>query len=243
MGRRLYFALVLAGAAAQAVVLAQGRYQPDWPGLQDETMRHFQALVRFDTTDPPGGEEPAALYLKEVLEKEGIPVEVFTLEPKRTNVVARLKGNGRKRPLLIMGHTDTVNVDPAKWTFPPFSATREGGWVYGRGTLDDKDNVTAALMTMVMLKRLNVPLDRDVIFLAEAGEEGTTRVGIQFMVNQHLSDIEAEYCIAEGGGVVRTGGRVQFAQVQTLEKIPRGIELTAKGISGHGSVPLQTNAI
>ena len=87
----------------------------------------------------------------------------------------RLNGNGSKRPLLMMGHTDTVNVDPAKWTFPPFSATRDGGYVYGRGTVDDNDNVTAALMTMLLLKRSKVPLARDVIFLAEAGEEGTTR--------------------------------------------------------------------
>jgi acetylornithine deacetylase/succinyl-diaminopimelate desuccinylase-like protein len=206
-------------------------------------MRHFQALLRFDTTDPPGGEEPAAMYLKDVLETEGIPTQVFTLEAKRPNIVARLKGNGRKRPLLIMAHTDTVNVDPAKWTFPPFSATRDGGYVYSRGTLDDKDNVTAALMTMLMLKRLNVPLDRDVIFLAEAGEEVTTRVGIQFMVNQHLTQIDAEYCIAEGGGVTRMGGQVKFASVQTLEKIPRGIQLIARGVAGHGSVPLKSNAI
>ncbi|MQA29039.1 MAG: M20/M25/M40 family metallo-hydrolase [Luteitalea sp.] len=99
--------------------------------------------------------------------------------PNRVNVVARLKGNGAKRPLLLMAHTDVVTVDPRKWTFPPFSATRDGGYVYGRGAIDDKDNVVAALMTMLMLKRLNVPLDRDVIFLAEAGDEGTTRVGIQ----------------------------------------------------------------
>ena len=235
--------LLLLVLTARGLTQAPARYQPDWPGLEGETMAHFQALLRLDTTDPPGGEEPASLYIKQVLEKEGIPAQIISLEPKRTNVVARLKGNGRKRPLLMMGHTDTVNVDPAKWTFPPFSATRNGGYVYGRGTVDDKDNVTASLMTMILLKRLNVPLDRDVIFLAEAGEEGTTRVGIQFMVNQHLPEIEAEYCIAEGGGVVRTGGKVEFAQVQTLEKIPRGIELTAKGISGHGSVPLQTNAI
>ena len=71
-----------------------------------------------------------------------------------------------------MGHTDVVNVDPKKWSLPPFSATRDGGYVYGRGTMDDKDNVMAALMVMLTLKRLNVPLDRDVIFLAEAGEEG-----------------------------------------------------------------------
>jgi acetylornithine deacetylase/succinyl-diaminopimelate desuccinylase-like protein len=241
--RRMILVVVLGTLLVPAAALTQGRSQPDWTALQDETMRHFQALLRFDTTDPPGGEEPAALYLKEVLEKEGIPVQLFTLEPKRTNVVARLKGNGRKRPLLIMAHTDTVNVDPSKWTFPPFSATRDGGWVYSRGTLDDKDNVTASLMTMIMLKRLNVPLDRDVIFLAEAGEEGTTRVGIQFMVNEHFPEIDAEYCLAEGGGVTRTGGKVAFASVQTLEKIPRGITLTARGVAGHGSVPLKSNAI
>jgi acetylornithine deacetylase/succinyl-diaminopimelate desuccinylase-like protein len=216
---------------------------PDWARVEEETLRHFQALVRFDSSDPPGNEKPLADYLRQVLEKEGIPVQTFALEPNRPNVVARLKGNGSRRPLLIMGHTDVVNVDPAKWTHPPFSAARDGGYVYGRGTLDDKDSVTASLMVMLTLKRLNVPLDRDVIFLAEAGEEGSTRVGIQFMVNQHFAVIDAEYCLAEGGGVTRQGGRVRYASVQTLEKIPRSLELTAKGISGHGSVPLQTNAL
>lgn len=225
-----------------AVGFAQAPSQPDWGRIEAETLGHFQALVRFDTADPPGGEEPVAQYLKQVLEKEGIPVQVFTLEARRPNIVARLKGGGKKRPLLIMAHTDTVNVDASKWRFPPFSATRDGGYVYGRGTLDDKDNVVASLMTMVLLKRLNVPLDRDVIFLAEAGEEGTTRVGIQFMVNQHYAEIDAEYCVAEGGAVTRTGGQVQYASVQTLEKIPRAIELVARGPSGHGSVPLKTNA-
>ncbi len=159
-------------------------------------MRHFQALVRMDTSDPPGNEKAAADYLVDVLKKDGIAVQTFALPdaPHRPNVVARLTGNGRKRPLLIMGHTDVVNVDPKKWTHGPFSATREGGYVYGRGTVDDKDNVTAALMTMVTLKRLNVPLDRDVIFLAESGEEGSTRVGIQFMVNEHFGAIDAARC-------------------------------------------------
>jgi len=98
-------------------------------------------------------------------------------------------------------------------------------------------------MVMLLLKRQNVPLDRDVIFLAEAGEEGSTRVGIQYMVNEHFPAIDAEYCLAEGGSVTRAGGRVKFASVQTIEKIPRGIELTARGPAGHGSVPLRTNAI
>ena len=228
---------------ATASLFAQAPAAIDWAKVEAETLQHFQAVVRLETTDPPGNERPAAEYLKQVLEREGIPTKVFESEPNRLNVVARLKGNGSKRPLLMMGHTDTVNVDPAKWTFPPFSATREGGYIYGRGTVDDKDNVAAALMTMLLLKRSNMPLARDVIFLAEAGEEGTTRVGIQFMVQQHFAEIEAEYCLAEGGSVPRSGGRVRYASVETAEKIPRGIQLTAIGVAGHGSVPLETNAI
>jgi acetylornithine deacetylase/succinyl-diaminopimelate desuccinylase-like protein len=234
---------LLAQSASPSPSRATASQQPDWTKLEEETLRHYQTLLRFDTSDPPGNEEPAAQYLKQVLDKEGIPTQLYSLEPKRINVVARLKGSGKKRPLLIMGHTDVVNVDPAKWQFPPFSATRNGGYIYGRGSVDDKDNVTASLMAMLVLKRLNVPLDRDVIFLAEAGEEGTTRVGIRFMVDQHYPDIDAEYCFAEGGNVTRMGGEVKYASVQTLEKIPRAIELVARGISGHGSVPLKSNAV
>ena len=226
-----------------STLTAQGPAQPDWAKLEDETMRHFQAILRFDTADPPGGEKPAADYVKQILEKEGIPVQVFALEPHRPNLVARLKGSGTRRPLLLMAHTDVVNVDVKKWTHPPFSATREGGYVYGRGTVDDKDNVAAVLMVLLTLKRMNVPLERDVIALFEAGEEGSTRVGIQYMVNQHFPTIDAEFCYAEGGGVTRQGGQVKFASVQTLEKIPHAIQLTARGVAGHGSVPLQSNAV
>lgn len=234
---------LMLAAVTVAALSAQPSSSPDWAAAQDETLRHFQALLRFDTSDPPGGEKPAADYLKQVLEQAGMPVQVFAIEPNRPNIVARLKGSGQKRPLLIMAHTDVVNVDPKKWTFPPFSATRDGGYIYGRGTVDDKDNVVAALMTMLLLKRQNVALDRDVIFLAEAGEEGSTRIGIQYMVNEHYPEIDAEFCYAEGGNVTRVGGQAKFASVQTLEKIPRAIRLTAKGTAGHGSVPLEDNAV
>jgi acetylornithine deacetylase/succinyl-diaminopimelate desuccinylase-like protein len=240
---RTTLSTLLAVALGSSAGVAQGRREPDWARLQDETMQHYQAILRMDTSDPPGNERPAAEYLEQVLKREGIPVQLFEAEPNRVNLVARLNGNGRKRPLLIMGHTDVVTVDPKKWTFPPFSATRDGGYVYGRGTLDDKSHVVANLMVMLLLKRLNVPLDRDVIFLAEAGEEGTTRVGIQYMVSQHFSEIDAEFCLAETGGVSMSAGRVQWASVQSAEKIPHGIELTASGTSGHGSVPLGDNAI
>ena len=228
---------------ASVTVLAQTSKQPDWKALEDETMRHYQAVLRLDTRNPPGNEHIVAEYVKQVLDKEGIPSQIVGSDMKRPNLIARLKGNGKKRPLLIMGHSDVVTIDDAKWKFPAFSATREGGYVYGRGTVDDKDNLTASLMTILLLKRLNVPLDRDVIFVSESGEEGSSGIGIGYLVRDHFPAIDAEYCLAEGGGVTRIGGQVKFATVQTLEKIPRGIELVAHGISGHGSVPLKSNAI
>jgi acetylornithine deacetylase/succinyl-diaminopimelate desuccinylase-like protein len=228
---------------ASVTVFTQAPQQPDWAKLEPEIMQHFQAVLRLDTRNPPGNEHLAAEYLKQVFDTEKIPAQIFALDPNRSNVVARLKGNGKKRPLLIMGHSDVVTVDEKKWTYPPFSATRNGGWVYARGTVDDKDNLTGGLITMILLKRMNVPLDRDVIFLAEAGEEGSSNFGIQFMVAQHYPEIEAEYCLAEGGGAIRIGGVAKYTTVETLEKLPRGIELVAHGISGHGSIPLKSNAI
>jgi len=235
-------ALLLAVLLPPAL-LAQPGTGPDWTKLEAETMQHYQAVLRIDTRNPPGNETVLVEYLKQVLDKEGIPAQLVGSDPKRSNLVARLKGNGSKRPLLIMGHSDTVTTDDAKWKFPPLSATRDGGYIYGRGTVDDKDNLTAALMTMLLLKRLNVPLARDVIFVSEAGEEGSSGIGIGYLVRDQFPLIDAEYCIAEGGGIVRIGGAVKYATVQTLEKIPRGIELVSRGISGHGSVPLKSNAI
>jgi acetylornithine deacetylase/succinyl-diaminopimelate desuccinylase-like protein len=236
MVRKLAFLLFLSVFPAFAQT-------PDWPAVEAETLKHFSAVVQMDTQNPPGNKTKVVDYVKRVLEAEGIPVIVSAREPARANLIARLKGNGSKRPLLIMGHTDTVKVDPAKWKFGPFSAARDGGYIYGRGTIDDKDNMTAGMMTMLLLKRLNVPLDRDVIFVAEAGEEAGTSVGIAHLVDQNWADIQAEICLAEGGGVVRRAGEVRYALIQTVEKLPRGVELVAHGISGHGSRPLRTNPI
>ena len=216
----------------------------DWAAADAETLKHFQALVRMDTSDPPGNEVPAVEYLKQVLEAEGFEVKVFTKWPRRPNLVVRLKGSGKKRPVLMMAHTDTVNVDPKKWVnHGPFSADLAGGHIYGRGTVDDKDNLTASLMAMLLLKRGGVKLDRDVIFLAESGEEGNTRVGIKFMVEEHWPEIEAEFCLAEGGVVSLQGGRLVSMNVATAEKVPTRTILKALGTAGHGSVPLADNAI
>ncbi len=217
--------------------------EPDWSSVEEETLRHFRALLQFDTSDPPGRELPAAEYIRDVLEAEGFDVQMLATDPERPNVLTRLEGSGDKEPLLIMAHTDVVNVDPEKWTFPPFSATVDNGYVYGRGAVDDKDNLASALMVMLELKRQNVQLDRDVIFLAESGEEGATEYGIEFMVNEHFEKIESEFCLAEGGSVARVNREVQYAGIQTVEKIPYRVELLATGVAGHGSVPLQTNSV
>ena len=187
----------------------------DWKAVEAETLRHFQALVRIDTSNPPGNETRAVEYLKQVLDQEGIPYQVFAGDANRANLVARIKGNGKKKPILVMGHTDVVTIDPKKWIdHGPFSADIADGYVYGRGTVDDKDNLVASLMLVLTLKRSNAALDRDVIFLAESGEEGTPEVGAQFMIDQHFDAIDAEYCLAEGGGVARTGGQVHAGQHQ-----------------------------
>jgi acetylornithine deacetylase/succinyl-diaminopimelate desuccinylase-like protein len=227
----------VAGAArAQAPI--------DWKAVEAETLRHFQALVRIDTSNPPGNETRAVEYLKQVLDHEDIPYQVFARDANRANLVARIKGNGRKKPILVMGHTDVVTIDPKKWVdHGPFSADIAGGYVYGRGTVDDKDNLVASLMLVVTLKRSNAALDRDVIFLAESGEEGSPEVGAQFMIDRHFDAIDAEYCLAEGGGVARIGGTYTRANISTTEKEPRAVEIIARGPAGHGSVPRQTNVV
>ena len=217
--------------------------EPDWPKVNEEALRHYRALVQIDTSGAPEFEAPAVEYLKKVFEGDGIPVQLLAKDPKRPNLVARIKGNGSKKPVLIMAHTDVVGVQPEKWSHPAFSADLADGFLYGRGTVDDKDNVTAGLMTMLLLKRLNVPLDRDVIFLAEAGEEGMPSIGAQFMADEHWDAIEAEYCIAEGGSGYSKGGKISRVLIGTTEKLPYTIKLLAHGTAGHGSRPLPDNAI
>lgn len=238
--------ILTAVALSCAAALVSGQSSQSGPGsaaFEAETLKHFQALLQRDTSSPPGNEIRAVEYLKQVLDAEGIPYQIFAKDPQRPNLVARIKGNGKKRPVLVLGHTDVVTVDPKKWTFPPFGGTVDGGYVYGRGTVDDKDNLVAALMLVLELKRTGAALDRDVILLAEAGEEGAPDVGAQFMADNHFDAIDAEFCLAEGGGVVRAGGKVKQANIGTTEKEPRPVELIVTGPAGHGSVPNQNSAV
>lgn len=232
------FLLLLLNSAS-----AQHSYLVDWDTVGREAIDHLVELVKIPSVNPPGNETEVAEYVKAALEAEGIDSDLYALDPARANLVARLQGNGSREPLLIMGHTDVVGVQPDKWYEDPFSGVRRNGYIYGRGTLDDKDNVAAGMMVMILLKRLGVPLDRDVIFLAESGEEGTPDVGINFMVEKHWDAIAAEYAIAEGGQGVIRDGKVHTFGVETTEKMPRRVTLVARGTPGHGSIPRLDNAV
>jgi acetylornithine deacetylase/succinyl-diaminopimelate desuccinylase-like protein len=223
--------------------LLRAQATPDFMQAQAEAVKHLGELVKIDTSNPPGNETRAAEYIKGVLAAEGIPAQIFESAPGRGNVVARLKGNGKKKPLLLMGHLDVVGVERDKWTVDPFSATIKDGYLYGRGSVDDKSMDAANLEVFLLLHRMKLPLDRDVILLAEAGEEGTTQFGIDFMVANHWDEIACEYALNEGGDVVEENGKVQYVAVSTTQKVPRGFSLVAHGTSGHGSAPRVDNAI
>ena len=216
----------------------------DWEKQKAETLRHYRALIQIDTQNPPGNEARAVEYLKKVIEAEGIPAKTFAMDPNRSNLVARLKGNGSKRPLLILAHTDVVRVQREKWPVDPFGAILKDGYVWGRGSVDDKPILTANLMSLLLLKRSKAPLDRDVIFLAEPGEEAdATGVGIVYMVREHYDEIDAEFSLTEGGGATLEGGKVTSVNIGTAEKLPARVRLVANGTAGHGSVPRQDNAL
>ena len=225
------------------VANAQQTYLVDWDEVGAESIDHLVELIQINSSNPPGNETDVADYLKAELASEGIQSELYALEESRANLVSRIKGNGSKRPILIMGHTDVVGVQADKWYADPFSGMRQDGFVYGRGALDDKDNVAAGLMVMKLLKRYGVELDRDVIFLAESGEEGTPEVGINFMVEKHFDVIDAEYCLAEGGTNVIEDDEVKTVGIETTEKMPRRVTLVARGKPSHGSIPTLENAV
>jgi len=233
--------LLLAPAALRAA--PPERYPVNWSAIQPELLEHFLGVLRIDTSNPPGNETKVAQYVKRVLEKEGIACQLFALDPARANLVARIKGNGSKRPLLVMGHTDVVTTQRDKWTFDPFAPMRKDGFIYARGAQDDKPHVAAGLMLMLLLQRMHVPLDRDVIFLAEAGEEGTTTYGIDFMLARHWKEIEPEFALAEGGTTLMRGGKVRIVEIGATEKVPRPVRLLAHGHAGHGSRPTPDNAV
>ena len=210
--------------------------------LQEQALEYFIDLLKVDTSNPPGNETRVARYLKQVCDREGIPGELLGAEPDRLNFVARLKGAGTDRPLLLMAHSDVVPAERSQWSVDPFAAVIKDGYVWGRGAQDTKALLAAELAVMVELIRSGVKLKRDVIFLSEADEEaGST--GIQWLIANAWHKIEAEFALNEGGFANRlAAGKILF-NIQTSEKIPTRMKLVARGTAGHGSLPRQDNPV
>ncbi|ADW70257.1 M20/M25/M40 family metallo-hydrolase [Granulicella tundricola] len=200
-------------------------------------------LVRIDTRNPPGDESKVANYIAKVFQQQGIPYELLEPVPGRASLVARLKGDGSKKPVLLLAHEDVVPVDRAHWTVEPFGAETRDGVLYGRGASDDKSPLAAHLETMLQLHRSGKTLTRDVIFLAEASEEQDSAAGMHTIVERYWDKVACEFAINEGGAAEVKDGKVAYLGVATGEKMPRGVRLVAKGKSGHASVPVLDNAV
>ena len=185
--------------------------------LQEQALGYFLDLLRIDTSNPPGQETRVARYLKSVCDREGIPGELLGGDPERLNFVARLKGSGPERPLMLMAHSDVVPVERSQWSVDPFAGVTKDGHIYGRGAQDTKALLAAELAVFVELKRSGVALKRDVIFLSESDEEaGST--GIQWMVNHAWEKIDAEFALNEGGFANQIDqGKILF-NIQTRDR-------------------------
>lgn len=215
----------------------------DWTKVRAEAVQLLQELIRIDTTNPPGNERSAALHLQKLLESDGIETRLLDVAPGRANLYARIKGDGSRRPLILLSHTDVVMAEPQRWTIPPFSGELRDGFIYGRGAIDMKGTATVHATLMRLIKRLNVPLKRDLILLAVADEEaGGT--GATSIIEKHPELISgAEFLLNEGDVVYVKDGKVQQYGVDVMEKAALWLRIIAKGPAGHGSIPLANSSV
>jgi acetylornithine deacetylase/succinyl-diaminopimelate desuccinylase-like protein len=196
-----------------------------------------EQLVAVDTSH---GNETAALRpIAERLKREGIAAEIVESAPGRGNLVARLKGNGSKRPLLLLAHVDVVPVEGQPWTVPAFPATEKDGFLWGRGVADDKAMAAAFTAIVLELARKKTPLTRDVILALTAGEETGGMVGVEWLVKNRPELIAAEIALNEGGSLVTTPefGDIQLAGIGVAEKQYQSYRIIARGGGGHSSTP------
>lgn len=220
--------------------------QLNWKANVDETVQNIVRLVQVQTVNPPGNELPAILIVKDILERAGFPSSAFTIlesAPNRVNLVARLRGDGSQRPLLLSGHVDVVPVERDKWTHDPFGGEIIDGEIWGRGTLDMKGFLAMYLQVFLMLFRQAVPLKRDVILAAIADEEAGMFHGSRFLVDEHPELIDAEYGMTEGGAMTVNLGKLRAYPIQVAEKGVCWMRAKARGDPGHGSIPNPDSAV
>lgn len=244
--------------AADSLVAAQGipsatpvtqtnaSLHSDTAAIAKEAQGWLADLIKINTSNPPGNEQLAAMYIAGILRKEGITPEILDLAPGRSAVVARLRSAAVADPskaLLLVAHLDTVPVEKGRWTVDPFGGVIKDGYLYGRGAIDDKGMVAANLAVFIALKRSGARLNRDVIFLAPADEEAGGDASIRMLIAKYWDKFAAGYAINEGGNVFMKDGKVQYIGVQASEKVAANIAVIARGTSGHASQPTKDNPV
>jgi acetylornithine deacetylase/succinyl-diaminopimelate desuccinylase-like protein len=225
------------------IASAPGAPAPVDDSLGDDAVRHLQALLRIDTTNPPGRETPAAEYLAALLAEAGLEPFLDGPTPDRRSVVARLTGRRERPPLLLHAHTDVVPADAKAWQHPPFAGEIHEGYLWGRGTIDLKHMAVMSTLVLCRLAREKRELGRDVIFAGVADEEAGCDNGSRFLVDTHPDKVRAEYAIGEAGGFTLHLGPRTFYPVQVAEKGIVWMRLKATGSPGHGSMPRDDNAV
>ena len=217
-----------------------------WDALHAELVATLSDYLRVNTSNPPGGEEAAARFLGRILEREGIPTEYYEAAPGRTSLRAVIPGDGSRAPLVLLNHTDVVPAEQEFWEAPAFGGVIKASCLWGRGALDMKGMGILELMVVLLCKRLQLPLRRDLVYLAVADEETGGSMGIEYLDARHPTLFsQAEYCLNEGGmGMFNfLGSRRPVFACSPVEKGACWVTLRTQGLPGHGSVPHKQNAV
>src|SRR5436190_15868337 len=216
------------------------------PAIAKEARGWLADLIKINTSNPPGNEQVAAMYIAGILARDGIKADVLDMTPGRSAVVARLQSSAVAQPskaLLLVAHIDTVPVEKSRWTVDPFGAVIKDGYLYGRGAIDDKGMLAANLAVFLELKRSRVRLNRDVIFLATDDEETSGDASIRMLIAKHWEKFAGGFAINEGGNVFLKNGKVQYVDEQASEKVAVNVAVIARGTSGHASQPTKDNPV
>jgi acetylornithine deacetylase/succinyl-diaminopimelate desuccinylase-like protein len=208
----------------------------------------YQELVQINTTASVGDTYQAARAMAARLKAAGFPdddVHVFETAPKRGNLVARLRGTGKRKPILLMAHIDVVEAKREDWTTDPFQLVEKDGYFYGRGTGDDKYMAATFVSNLIRYKQEHYKPDRDLILVLETDEESgdPSRYGIGWLVENHRDLVDAEFALNEGGGVGVNEGKPIYNSIQTSEKVFQSFWLEVHNAGGHSSQPRRDNAI
>ncbi len=219
---------------------AIGKSGPDYGKAGEEATRLLSSYLKIDTTVPPGNELKGAEFLASVLRDNGIEATILNTSNQRACIYARLKGNGRKRPIVLLNHIDVVPAKPEDWKYPPFGGEIHDGELWGRGAFDMKGIAIAQLETLLMLKRSGQALDRDVIFIGTPDEEMGGDFGAKWFVEHHRELVkDAEFLLNEGFHIEKgSDGKARYWGVDIAEKSALWLKLTTSGQAGHASMPM-----